>query len=51
MYINIAILSKTVNLTLQIFEVKPKSEEIVHFYLAFLKFSMCFFDENCNVLF
>ena len=23
-------------------EIKPKSEEIVHFYLTFLKFSMCF---------
>ena len=29
-------------LTLQIFEVKAKSEEIVHF-LIYLQFSMCFF--------
>ena len=29
-------------LTLLIFEIKQKSEDIVHFYLTFLKFSMCF---------
>ena len=29
-------------LTLQIFEIKHKSEEIVHFYLTFLKFLMHF---------
>ena len=27
-------------LTLQMFEIKPKSEEIVHFYLAFLSLLM-----------
>ena len=28
---------KTVNLQLQIFEIKPESEEIVHFYLTFFE--------------
>ena len=40
MYINFAILSKTANLTLQIFETKPKSKGTVHFYLTILYFSM-----------
>ena len=31
------------------FEINPKSEEIVNFYLAFLKFQ-CIFRENRNIL-
>ena len=31
-----AILCKTVNLTVQMFEIKPKSEEITNFFLTFL---------------
>ena len=41
-YISIAILSFNCKLTLQLFEMKPKSEENVHFYLTFLQFSTRF---------
>ena len=47
---HIAILSKSVNLHCKYFEVKPKSEEIVHFYLTFCSFQ-CVYYLNCHVLF
>ena len=42
MYFNIAILSITVHLRSYIFNIKLESEEIVHFYLTFLKSSVRF---------